>query len=310
MYSWDAQGSSSRVGRLARGIRLMRFTRFARPVQVLNDLVHKLSVAKEKMTRMQRKHSSMQRQLVDFGVLRVVASTLQHAEVGKKHRRAIHKSVLPLGVRLLEPLDGTDVLGATHCQDRMYDLLSKNSSGKFVLLSAKLMRDAGDDALRQIERRFPNGAVVDHVDNAQPSILPYASRYARVILQLRFLQACCCRHHRALQGFMREQPGLVKSANLVEHAVNLIVAVAREASAVERAGFDELQLLVHVIDFLISSVQGPCAANQALIIQVCVALRGEHCCPLLVNFLTLHVCCTAPPPSLTGTTRARANAAA
>jgi hypothetical protein len=44
---------------------------------------------------------------------------------------------------------------------------------------------------------------------------------------------------------------------------------------------------------------------------VCVALRGEHCCPLLANFLTLHVCCTAPPPSLTGiSTRARANAAA
>jgi hypothetical protein len=152
----------------------------------------------------------------------------------------------------------------------MYDLLSKNSSGEFVLLSAKLMRLAGFDTLQQIERRFPNGAVVDHVDNPRPSVLQHASPYARVILQLRFLQACCCRHHSALQDFMREQPGLVKSANLVEHAVSLFVAVAREASAVERAGFDELQLLVHVTDFLISSVQGPCAANQALIIQVCL----------------------------------------
>jgi outer membrane murein-binding lipoprotein Lpp len=91
---------------------------------------------------------------------------------------------------------------------------------------------------------------------ADAAVRAKAERYASCILVVRFLQQCCEGHLADMQAMMLAQPMHLKPVNLLHSATALVQAVARgEQHMMQRVCIEEVQVLVHALDFIIDTVQ-------------------------------------------------------
>ena len=94
---------------------------------------------------------------------------------------------------------------------------------------------------------------------------------ARLHSLLELLRQMCEGHNLQLQNLLREQPGSLQNFNIIVEVANVLAATTGSKDDLRGIQTQHAKTLQACLDFLVESMQGPCAENQQLIAEVASA---------------------------------------
>jgi hypothetical protein len=260
----ESSGTGARVGRLLRLVRLLRFVRFARAAQVLHRLLHGVSQHQRVILDAKAAHASMQSRQTHLGVLKLTADTLAEPELYKMHDARLRFEVLATALRLLEN-------GNRHVQNAMLELLDADDSCRLLHAVRASILSAAERVSASLDEKRRTG-LLGCDDTAPPDSGWATDREAMpfrvLVLQLQLMRACCMGQHAGLQAHLRFQGRAARPANVVESAATLLVGIcAKTRVAPALMGYEEMELVCALLDFLRDACFGPCVGNQQLLVH-------------------------------------------
>jgi hypothetical protein len=255
----------AQAGRLFRGLRAFRLLRASRVDNKLRELFNESKLLSQ-LGSTRESHSRRQIEVAGAGGLELVVLTLQRTDIAL----AVRLETLALGVRMLE-------YGNREVQQRMLEMIIKSGNNRFLKSCVGLMQRVGQLVSHMQDEVGSRGIVqpIEHTANRVGSTntqqflcRPVSSTLDGCLLYegaltFRLLHLVAEGHNNLAQNFLRQQEHASSSCNTIEAAANLFCSVVGDKVCIKyRLGLDEVRLLVHLLDFLIETMQGPCFANQ------------------------------------------------
>jgi hypothetical protein len=198
-------------------------------------------------------HRAKQHEMDDYNVSKLVIDVIGES----KDERVVLEAV-KLGIEMLE-------FGNHKVQETMFEYFDELASGSdkfFSRISQNI--EVGSRIVRDRRQRQ------QYLDKSGGGTLPPADSeedYIRLDLVFRLLQLFTEGHNNNMQNLIRDQSsiGCRNSHNLLQQSVEYLTAVAQNRQQLKVMAAGDAEDAVRVLDFLIESIQGPCAANQELL---------------------------------------------
>jgi hypothetical protein len=281
IYEWAmATGntglSTFSAGRILRGLRIFRIAKAVKAVNALNQLFFCSSTLAVNASIAREAHRTRQCFMVEAGVMELVESTLKRTDLP----HCIRLGAMELGIRLLE-------YGNSDVQKELMELSVRSNNNQLLTNCVALMQRAGQaaaevltercrkaDASKKPARGEENNSSAEaaamRLDSLPLLAAPseggesvYSTLMHETAMATKLLQQICEGHNIETQDFLREQPHADTAVNVVEAAGTLFCNLAGDQLNIKYGlGLEEIRVLVHLLDFMIEAVQGPCLANQ------------------------------------------------